>query len=64
MKMVLLQSCGFFRTRVQGFNFETAYPTEIKIHNSLGQEVYRKEFEAGHHQIDLSTESNGLYLLE
>ncbi|HQQ93818.1 MAG TPA: T9SS type A sorting domain-containing protein [Bacteroidia bacterium] len=46
------------------FTFETPEACEIKIHNSLGLEVYRASVSEGTSLIDLSNESKGIYLLE
>jgi len=46
------------------FTFETPEACEVKIHNSLGQEVYRASVSAGTSLIDISSEAKGVYLLE
>jgi PKD repeat protein len=46
------------------FTFETPEACEIKIHNSLGQEVYRASITAGASTIDISREAKGIYLLD
>ncbi len=46
------------------FTFETPEAYEIKVYNSLGQEVYRASISAGTSLIDISQEAKGVYLLE
>ncbi|MCU0359962.1 MAG: T9SS type A sorting domain-containing protein, partial [Bacteroidia bacterium] len=46
------------------FTFETPEACEIKIHNSLGQEVYRASLPSGASTIDISRQAKGVYLLE
>ncbi len=46
------------------FTFETPEACEIKIYNSLGQEVYRASVAEGTSPIDISGEAKGVYLLE
>lgn len=46
------------------FTFITPEACEVKIHNSLGQEVYRASLSLGVSVLDISREAKGLYLLE
>lgn len=46
------------------FTFETPEACEIKIHNSLGQEVFRASVSVGTSLIDISRVAKGVYLLE
>jgi len=46
------------------FTFETPETCEVKILNSLGQEVYQRSISAGSCEIDISKAAKGIYILE